>query len=62
MGETMNKMLAKPEKYDRNVVDSKAREEAGRVPLRMNDRFSTLFSRDADSMPRVWIRKEDLKN
>ena len=24
-------------------------------------RFSTLFSRDADSMPRVWTGKEDIK-
>ncbi|THU72093.1 hypothetical protein C4D60_Mb04t08460 [Musa balbisiana] len=38
-----------------------AREEAGRVLIRMKDRFSTLFSRDADSMPRVWTGKEDIK-
>lgn len=53
-------MLAKLENHGRSVVESKAKEEAGRVLIRM-DRFSTLFSRDADSMPRVWTGKEDIK-
>ncbi|URD97478.1 GTP-binding protein that may be involved in cell development (By similarity) [Musa troglodytarum] len=58
---TVDKMLVKLKEYSKNVVESKAREEAGRVLIRMKDRFSTLFSRDADSMPRVWTGKEDIK-
>ncbi|KAG0493070.1 hypothetical protein HPP92_006468 [Vanilla planifolia] len=58
---TVEKLLAKLEWYARNVVESKAREEAGRVLIRMKDRFSTLFSRDSDSMPRMWTGKEDIK-
>ncbi|WOL03009.1 protein ROOT HAIR DEFECTIVE 3 [Canna indica] len=58
---TLDKMLIKLEEYARSVVESKAREEAGRVLIRMKDRFATLFSRDADSMPRVWTGKEDIK-
>ncbi|KAG2658533.1 hypothetical protein PVAP13_1KG302010 [Panicum virgatum] len=54
-------LLAKLENHGRSVVESKAKEEAGRVLIRMKDRFSTLFSRDADSMPRVWTGKEDIK-
>ncbi|XP_010262124.1 PREDICTED: protein ROOT HAIR DEFECTIVE 3-like [Nelumbo nucifera] len=59
--ETVNKMLASLEDYASGVVESKAREEAGRVLIRMKDRFSTLFSRDSDSMPRVWTGKEDIR-
>nr|XP_010925000.3 LOW QUALITY PROTEIN: protein ROOT HAIR DEFECTIVE 3 [Elaeis guineensis] len=58
---TTDKMLAKLEEYARNVVESKAKEEAGRVLIRMKDRFATLFSRDSDSMPRVWTGKEDIR-
>ncbi|THU62517.1 hypothetical protein C4D60_Mb01t05970 [Musa balbisiana] len=57
----VDKMLIKLEEYARSVVESKAREEAGRVLIRMKDRFSTLFSHDADSMPRVWTGNEDIK-
>ncbi|KAH7686487.1 RHD3/Sey1 protein [Dioscorea alata] len=58
---TVEKMLAKLEEYAKNVVESKSREEAGRVLIRMKDRFSTLFSRDSDSMPRLWTGKEDIR-
>ncbi|XP_073006806.1 protein ROOT HAIR DEFECTIVE 3-like isoform X2 [Typha latifolia] len=58
---TLDKMLSKLEVYARNVVESKAKEEAGRVLIRMKDRFSMLFSRDADSMPRIWTGKEDIR-
>ncbi|KAH0452618.1 hypothetical protein IEQ34_019917 [Dendrobium chrysotoxum] len=58
---TIEKLLAKLEEYARSVVESKAREEAGRVLMHMKDRFSTLFSRDSDSMPRLWTGKEDIK-
>ncbi|XP_066331758.1 LOW QUALITY PROTEIN: protein ROOT HAIR DEFECTIVE 3-like [Miscanthus floridulus] len=58
---TEKELLVKLENHGRSVVESKAKEEAGRVLIRMKDRFSTLFSRDADSMPRVWTGKEDIK-
>ncbi|KAJ8643423.1 hypothetical protein MRB53_005171 [Persea americana] len=58
---TLDKMLASLSDYARNVVEMKAKEEAGRVLIRMKDRFSTLFSCDSDSMPRVWTGKEDIK-
>ncbi|XP_042468131.1 protein ROOT HAIR DEFECTIVE 3-like isoform X2 [Zingiber officinale] len=57
----VSKMCIKLEDYAKSVVESKAREEAGRVLIRMKDRFSTLFSHDADSMPRIWTGKEDIK-
>ncbi|KAK1307515.1 Protein ROOT HAIR DEFECTIVE 3 [Acorus calamus] len=58
---TKEKMLATLEFYARNVVETKAREEAGRVLIRMKDRFSTLFTHDSDSMPRVWNGNEDIR-
>ncbi|XWS18861.1 hypothetical protein CRYUN_Cryun32bG0081400 [Craigia yunnanensis] len=59
--QTKDKMLTSLEDYARGVVETKAREEAGRVLIRMKDRFSTLFSHDSDSMPRVWTGKEDIR-
>uniref|UniRef100_A0A7N0SX25 Protein ROOT HAIR DEFECTIVE 3 homolog n=1 Tax=Kalanchoe fedtschenkoi TaxID=63787 RepID=A0A7N0SX25_KALFE len=58
---TTEEMLANLQNFARSVIESKAREEAGRVLIRMKDRFSTLFSRDSDSMPRVWTGKEDIR-
>ncbi|KAG7014019.1 Protein ROOT HAIR DEFECTIVE 3-like 1, partial [Cucurbita argyrosperma subsp. argyrosperma] len=58
---TKEKMVTSLENYAKGVVESKTREEAGRVLIRMKDRFSTLFSHDADSMPRVWTGKEDIR-
>ncbi|KAF5745491.1 Root hair defective 3 GTP-binding protein (RHD3) isoform 2 [Tripterygium wilfordii] len=55
------KILSSLENYARVVVEAKAKEEAGRVLIRMKDRFSTLFSHDSDSMPRVWTGKEDIR-
>ncbi|TVU30023.1 hypothetical protein EJB05_21625 [Eragrostis curvula] len=52
---TEKELLGKLENHGRSVVESKAKEEAGRVLIRMKD------SRDADSMPRVWTGKEDIK-
>ncbi|XP_010536351.1 PREDICTED: protein ROOT HAIR DEFECTIVE 3 homolog 2 [Tarenaya hassleriana] len=48
--------------YARGLVEKKAREEAGKVLIRMKDRFSTVFSHDNDSIPRVWTGKEDIKS
>ncbi|KAG8380094.1 hypothetical protein BUALT_Bualt07G0157900 [Buddleja alternifolia] len=58
---TKDKMLSKLEYHARGLVEAKAKEEAGRVLMRMKDRFSTLFSHDSDSMPRVWTGKEDIR-
>ncbi|MQM09539.1 hypothetical protein Taro_042408 [Colocasia esculenta] len=55
------KLIANMDNHARNIVESKAKEEAGRVLICMKDRFSTLFSRDTDSMPRVWTGKEDIR-
>ncbi|XP_047332088.1 protein ROOT HAIR DEFECTIVE 3 homolog 1-like [Impatiens glandulifera] len=60
-GESKGKMLTNLENYARGVVESKAKEESGRVLFRMKERFSTIFSSDSDSMPRVWTGKEDIK-
>ncbi|EYU45854.1 hypothetical protein ABFS82_04G096500 [Erythranthe guttata] len=58
---TKEKMVLSLEDHARGVVEAKAKEEAGRVVIRMKDRFSTLFSHDSDSMPRVWTGKEDIR-
>ncbi|XP_039019731.1 protein ROOT HAIR DEFECTIVE 3-like [Hibiscus syriacus] len=55
------KMLTSLKDYARGVVEAKAKEEAGRVVIRMKDRFSTLFSHDSDSMPRIWTGNEDIR-
>ncbi|KAI4381038.1 hypothetical protein MLD38_007156 [Melastoma candidum] len=54
-------MVSSLQDYARGVVEGKAREEAARVLIRMKDRFSTLFSHDSESMPRVWAGKEDIR-
>ncbi|KMZ73350.1 putative Protein SEY1 [Zostera marina] len=56
-----DKMLSNLEEYARNIIESKAKEEVGSIMIHMKDRFSTLFSRDSDSMPRVWTGKEDIR-
>ncbi|KAL8458529.1 hypothetical protein ACS0TY_036160 [Phlomoides rotata] len=58
---TKDKMLSKLENHARGIVEGKAREEAGRVLMRMKDRFSMLFSHDSEQMPRVWTGKEDIR-
>ncbi|KAK1360271.1 Protein ROOT HAIR DEFECTIVE 3-like [Heracleum sosnowskyi] len=59
--EEKDKMLSGLKDHARGVVEGKAKEEAGRVIIRMKDRFTTLFSHDADSMPRVWSGNEDIR-
>lgn len=59
--QTRSKMIATLEEYARGVVESKAKDEAARILIRMKDRFSTIFSYDSDSMPRVWTGKEDIR-
>ncbi|KAL8522532.1 hypothetical protein ACS0TY_012625 [Phlomoides rotata] len=58
---TKDKMLSRLEDYARGVVEAKAKEEAGRVLIRMKDRFTMLFSHDSDSIPRIWTGKEDIR-
>ncbi|MCD7465819.1 Cell wall protein rhd3 [Datura stramonium] len=59
--ESTDGMVLRLKDYARGVVEAKAKEEAGRVLIRMKDRFSTLFSHDQDSMPRIWTGKEDIR-
>ncbi|PKI43966.1 hypothetical protein CRG98_035642 [Punica granatum] len=59
--ETMEKMISHLRDYARGAVEAKVKHEAGKVLSRMKDRFETLFNRDADSMPRVWTGKEDIR-
>ncbi|XP_073120651.1 protein ROOT HAIR DEFECTIVE 3-like [Henckelia pumila] len=58
---TKEKMVSSLKDYAIGLVEAKAKEEAGRVLIRMKDRFSTLFGQDTDSMPRVWTGKEDIR-
>ncbi|KMT05555.1 hypothetical protein BVRB_7g176770 [Beta vulgaris subsp. vulgaris] len=60
--ETRQKMKDKLEDYATCVVEGKAKEEAGKILIRMKDRFTMLFSRDSDSMPRVWTGNEDINS
>ncbi|XP_044495894.1 protein ROOT HAIR DEFECTIVE 3 homolog 2-like isoform X2 [Mangifera indica] len=58
---TSDTMVQNLRSYARNVVEKKAREDAGKVLIRMKERFSTVFNHDNDSMPRVWTGKEDIR-
>ncbi|XP_022844460.1 protein ROOT HAIR DEFECTIVE 3-like isoform X1 [Olea europaea var. sylvestris] len=59
--ETQDKMLLRLKEHARGLIEAKAKEEAGRVLIRMKDRFTTIFSHDSDSMPRIWTGKEDIR-
>ncbi|KAL0701604.1 hypothetical protein Bca4012_057726 [Brassica carinata] len=59
--EMRDKMVKSLQEYSRGVIESKAKEEAGRVLMRMKERFGTIFSHDSDSMPRVWTGNEDIR-
>ncbi|XP_047173384.1 protein ROOT HAIR DEFECTIVE 3 homolog 2 [Vigna umbellata] len=59
--ETVERMEQSLRDYARKVVENKAREEAGKILIRMKDRFSTVFNHDNDSLPRVWTGKEDIR-
>uniref|UniRef100_A0A1D1Y028 Protein ROOT HAIR DEFECTIVE 3 homolog n=1 Tax=Anthurium amnicola TaxID=1678845 RepID=A0A1D1Y028_9ARAE len=58
---TSEKMIKNLKEFARSIVERKAREEAGKVLIRMKDKFSTVFSHDNDSMPRIWTGKEDIR-
>ncbi|XP_061366903.1 protein ROOT HAIR DEFECTIVE 3 homolog 2 [Gastrolobium bilobum] len=59
--ETVERMQQSLRDYARKVVENKARGEAGKVLIRMKDRFSMVFNHDNDSLPRVWTGKEDIR-
>ncbi|KAJ6374669.1 hypothetical protein OIU78_030209 [Salix suchowensis] len=58
---TIDTMMQNLREYGRKVVEKNAREEAGKVLIRMKDRFTMIFNHDNDSMPRVWTGKEDIR-
>ncbi|KAJ8548983.1 hypothetical protein K7X08_032346 [Anisodus acutangulus] len=60
--DAFDRMLQNLKDYARSFVEKKAREEAGKVLMRMKDRFNTVFSHDSDSIPRLWTGKEDIKS
>ncbi|KAK1267207.1 hypothetical protein QJS04_geneDACA014575 [Acorus gramineus] len=59
--ETSNKMINNLIDFARSVVEKKARDESGKVLMHMKDRFSTVFSHENDSMPRVWTGRENIR-
>ncbi|KAF0889341.1 hypothetical protein E2562_023644 [Oryza meyeriana var. granulata] len=54
-------MVSNLRDYARSIVENKAKEEAGKVLMHMKERFTTVFSHDKDSIPRVWTGKEDVR-
>lgn len=54
-------MVSNLENFARGIVEGKTKEEAGKALYRMKERFTSLFNHDADSMPRVWTGKEDIR-
>ncbi|RYR63106.1 hypothetical protein Ahy_A04g020901 isoform B [Arachis hypogaea] len=59
--ETVERMQQSLRDYAKQIVENKAKEESGKILIRMKDRFSTVFNHDADSLPRVWTGKEDIR-
>ncbi|KVI12326.1 Root hair defective 3 GTP-binding [Cynara cardunculus var. scolymus] len=54
-------LLSRLENFARDVVEGKAKEEAGKALNRMKERFTTIFNHDNDQMPRIWTGKEDIR-
>lgn len=54
-------MLSSLARHGRNIVEKKAREEAGRAIIRMKDRFSSVFGHDSDNIPRIWGEEHDVR-
>ncbi|XP_022994736.1 protein ROOT HAIR DEFECTIVE 3 homolog 2-like isoform X1 [Cucurbita maxima] len=59
--EKVESMVLNLRNHARNVVENRAREEAGKALMHMKDRFSTVFYHDNDSMPRAWTGEEDIR-
>ncbi|KAL3616756.1 hypothetical protein CASFOL_039150 [Castilleja foliolosa] len=58
---TVDNMVHNLKEYGRKLVWRKSREEAGKVLIRMKDRFATVLNHDKDYMPRLWTGKEDIR-
>ncbi|XP_051128957.1 protein ROOT HAIR DEFECTIVE 3 homolog 2-like isoform X2 [Andrographis paniculata] len=58
---TIDDLVQNLKEYARKLVEKKSRDEAGKVLIRMKDRFASVFNHDKDSMPRVWTGKEDIR-
>ncbi|KAM7500350.1 hypothetical protein LguiA_024764 [Lonicera macranthoides] len=58
---TFDKLVQDLRDCARSLVKKKAREEAGKILIRMKDRFASVFNHDNDSLPRVWTGKEDIR-
>jgi hypothetical protein len=56
-----DKMIQNLRDFAKNLVKKKAKDEAGKVLIRMKDRFSAVFNHDNDSLPRVWTGNEDIR-
>ncbi|WVZ50868.1 hypothetical protein U9M48_002079 [Paspalum notatum var. saurae] len=56
-----SKMVSDLREHARNVVEMKAREEAGNILMRMKERFFSVLSCNKDSMPRTWTGDEDIR-
>ncbi|KAL2650121.1 hypothetical protein R1flu_018249 [Riccia fluitans] len=54
-------MLNNLSTFARRIVEQQARKEASQALLRMKDRFTTSFSHDAESLPRLWSDKDDIR-
>ncbi|KAF5810436.1 putative P-loop containing nucleoside triphosphate hydrolase [Helianthus annuus] len=54
-------LISRLEGYAIDVVEGKAKEEAGKVVHSMKERFTTIFNHDNDLMPRTWTGKEDIR-
>ncbi|KAJ1255931.1 hypothetical protein BS78_K130400 [Paspalum vaginatum] len=54
-------MVSELREHARNVVEMKAREEAGNILMRMKERFFSVLSCNKDSMPRTWTGDEDIR-
>ncbi|KAL8508380.1 hypothetical protein ACS0TY_018840 [Phlomoides rotata] len=57
----VEKMVRDLKEYAKKLVERKSREEAGKVLIRMKDRFATVFNHDKDYIPRAWTGKEDIR-
>lgn len=47
--------------FGRSVVENEATKGAAQALLRMKDWFTTTFSHDAESLPRLWSEKDDIR-
>ncbi|TVU49202.1 hypothetical protein EJB05_00500 [Eragrostis curvula] len=54
-------MVSNLRDYAQSIVENKAKDEASKVLIHMKERFTTVFSHDKDSIPRVWTGKEDVR-